>query len=263
MAHDPLSTATRAAKRNLLVASSVLILTKAFNVTVQKIPALGYEVNIGPGALLFALIISTFYFFITFTLYYGMDIYDEFSDGYSSKHLKSEADELSRLSEAHEADIIKMCRYVMSDVEFSVDQAGLKRLIEILRSDKVPDITSDRVDKLIKIYKPLVLTVKKGNGSDNQYDIYAQEQGFRSDIADAVVSQKALASGLITNYAVECAAIKSKYGKQTRFRSSLHFVRAYIVDGALALIVGIIAIGVSFNKIPLGWITSLLPEMIP
>jgi hypothetical protein len=72
--NDPLSTATRATKRNLLVASVLAISANAFNVSVQKIPLAGLSINFDDRLFGFLLLIVVMYFLSTFILYYAIDI---------------------------------------------------------------------------------------------------------------------------------------------------------------------------------------------
>jgi hypothetical protein len=72
--NDPLSTATRATKRNLLVASVLAIAANAFNVSIEKIPVGGLSINFDDRLFAFFLLIALVYFLSTFILYYTIDI---------------------------------------------------------------------------------------------------------------------------------------------------------------------------------------------
>src|SRR4051794_29488572 len=71
---DPLSPATRATKRNLLIASVLGISANAFNITVDKIPLAGLSINFDDRLFAFLLVIALVYFLGTFVLYYIIDI---------------------------------------------------------------------------------------------------------------------------------------------------------------------------------------------
>jgi hypothetical protein len=71
---DPLSPATRATKRNLLIASLVGIAFKAFDITVQQIPLAGLSIKFDRGIFEFLLLAVLLYLLITFCLYYYIDI---------------------------------------------------------------------------------------------------------------------------------------------------------------------------------------------
>jgi hypothetical protein len=71
---DPLSPATRATKRNLLVASVLAISANAFNVSVDKIPVGGLSINFDNRLFAFLLLVVLLYFFCTFVIYYTIDI---------------------------------------------------------------------------------------------------------------------------------------------------------------------------------------------
>lgn len=71
---DPLSPATRATKRNLLLASVVAISANAFNVSVDRIPVAGLSISFDDRLFAFLLLVVLVYFFCTFVLYYVIDI---------------------------------------------------------------------------------------------------------------------------------------------------------------------------------------------
>src|SRR5436305_1195225 len=71
---DPLTPATRGAKRNLLVASVLAITFKAFDVKVDKIPVAGLSIDFDDRLFSFLLLTTTAYFLVTFVLYYFIDI---------------------------------------------------------------------------------------------------------------------------------------------------------------------------------------------
>jgi len=71
---DPLSPATRATKRNLLVASVLAISANAFNVSIEKIPVAGLSIAFDDRLFAFLLLIVLAYFVCTFMLYYFIDI---------------------------------------------------------------------------------------------------------------------------------------------------------------------------------------------
>src|SRR4051812_6371044 len=71
---DPLSGATRATKRNLLVASVLGIAANAFRVSVDKIPIAGLSINFDDRLFSFLLLCVLIYFLGTFILYYSIDI---------------------------------------------------------------------------------------------------------------------------------------------------------------------------------------------
>ncbi|SHG72113.1 hypothetical protein [Bradyrhizobium erythrophlei] len=71
---DPLSPATRATKRNLLLASVLAISANAFNVSIDKIPVAGLSITFDDRLFAFLLFIVLVYFLCTFVLYYVIDI---------------------------------------------------------------------------------------------------------------------------------------------------------------------------------------------
>ena len=74
MTTDPLSTATRTAKRNLLATATVAITYSAFDVSISKIPVSGLAIEFDNRVFAFLLIAVLLYFMVTFALYYYIDI---------------------------------------------------------------------------------------------------------------------------------------------------------------------------------------------
>lgn len=68
MGIDPLSSATRAAKRNLLIVSLLTITFRACQISIDKIPFSGLTINFDPGVFAFLLAALLFYFLVTFLL---------------------------------------------------------------------------------------------------------------------------------------------------------------------------------------------------
>src|SRR5258708_5111953 len=71
---DPLSSATRANKRNLLVVSVIAISASAFNVSIDKIPVGGLSMSFDDRLFAFLLVVVLLYFLATFILYYTIDM---------------------------------------------------------------------------------------------------------------------------------------------------------------------------------------------
>jgi hypothetical protein len=71
---DPLSPATRATKRNLLLASVIAISASAFNVSIDRIPVGGLSITFDDRLFAFLLLIVLAYFLCIFILYYAIDI---------------------------------------------------------------------------------------------------------------------------------------------------------------------------------------------
>src|SRR6266404_9078560 len=86
--NDPLSTATRATKRNLLIASVLAISANAFNVSVDKIPIGGLSLTFDDRLFAFLIFITLTYFLCTFILYYVIDIKNLEETGHQESAMK-------------------------------------------------------------------------------------------------------------------------------------------------------------------------------
>jgi hypothetical protein len=92
---DPLSSATRAAKRNLLAASLIAVTFKAFNISVERISVVGVNMDFDRGVFEFLILASLAYFLATFCLYYYIDIrnfprtaHENRTDAWKKLHLR-------------------------------------------------------------------------------------------------------------------------------------------------------------------------------
>jgi hypothetical protein len=92
---DPLSSATRNTKRQLLVIGVVAITFKAFNVSIEKIPLSVLVINFDRGVFEFLLAIALAYLLLTFALYYYIDIrnfprtlHQENTDAWKAQHIE-------------------------------------------------------------------------------------------------------------------------------------------------------------------------------
>src|SRR5260370_13448666 len=109
---DPLSTATRATKRNLLAASVLAISANAFNVSVDKIPVGGLSITFDDRLFAFLLLIVLAYFLCTFILYYAIDMNNYEATGHQEKVEKALLQRLvsfsSKYSSKMQADLQKL-----------------------------------------------------------------------------------------------------------------------------------------------------------
>src|SRR5882672_9343936 len=111
---DPLSTATRATKRNLLIASVLAISANAFNISIDKIPLAGLSVNFDDRLFAFLLVLTLGYFLCTFVLYYTIDI----------KNLEATK---------HQTDTETGYKEKLEDFDFIYAERIRKRLIKLIR----------------------------------------------------------------------------------------------------------------------------------
>jgi hypothetical protein len=87
MAIDPLSPATRAIKKNLLIAATLAITFRAFDVSIEKLPLPGgITVNFDQRVFSFLLVALLLYLTATFALYYYADITDRERPQHRSKN---------------------------------------------------------------------------------------------------------------------------------------------------------------------------------
>jgi hypothetical protein len=232
---DPLSTATRATKRNLLVASVLAISANAFNVQVEKIPMGGLSINFDSRLFAFLLLVVLLYFFCTFIVYYIIDIknlertahqeaaekrYNERVQGFRVTHLGRAIQDLAK--------IIGADYRVIGTSSYSFDPSRNERGYRLLSPPTTP----------------------KGNW--NETTIFTHPEEYKK---------------LDPHF----AKWQSKYPKAStwnRRRARIafnivkltYFTRNYILDGTLPIALGCVAILATFGIIDLAWIQKWLPH---
>ncbi|MGY4428485.1 hypothetical protein ACVWWO_000962 [Bradyrhizobium sp. F1.13.1] len=234
---DPLSSATRATKRNLLISSVLAISANAFNISIDKIPLAGLSVNFDDRLFAFLLVVALAYFLCTFVLYYVIDI----------KNLEPTA---------HQDTAEKW--YEERILGFPSEYSGM-------------------VHQDLQKYAPegfLITTsfsfAENGEVGTNTYEIQKrsgrrQIQGASSDRLSRGENEPVFAlvddrlASLTKRYSGAFAKNRLKARTMVGVIRTTYAVRNYILDGALPIGLGIFALVAILGHLDLHWIQNFLP----
>ena len=234
---DPLSSATRATKRNLLIASVLAISANAFNVSIDKIPLAGLSVNFDDRLFAFLLVLTLIYFLCTFVLYYFIDIKNLEPTGHQGV----------------------------------VEQEHGKRLAQF------PHSYGEKVRADLQTLAPPAFSIAttlsfsdKGVAGDNKYKI--PKNGTRhlpgTSKAELPRSENEAVYAAINSrldswnrrYPKAFAANRRRAAATVNAVRATYAIRNYFFDGALPALLGIFALVAILGKINLHWIQQLLPS---
>jgi hypothetical protein len=238
---DPLSPATRATKRNLLIASVLAISANAFNISIDKIPLAGLSVNFDDRLFAFLLVITLAYFLSTFVLYYAIDIKNL---GPTKHQIDAESGHTRKLenfsyifTERIKTRLRKKVRPEF-DIPDGTDIYGNQHTVEFFRDHEyvVTQVAPDALG---------VRTIATVARTDN-FDLYSSLDK-RVDV-------------WVGRYP---AAWRWFYRKQRLLlfgTRAMYFTRNYFFDGMLPIALGIFALAAILGHIDLHWIQKFLPN---
>ncbi|WP_213285926.1 hypothetical protein [Bradyrhizobium sp. sGM-13] len=234
---DPLSTATRATKRNLLVTSVLAISANAFSVSIEKIPIGGLSINFDGRLFAFLLLVVLLYFFCTFVVYYTIDMKNLERTAHEEGSEKSYNLRVGGFHESYKDRTIGTLQQIVGP--------DLRVISHYDYSFEEPEPRHERG------YRLLVLDSSGGKWNEITPSTHPEECGkldqhfhrWRSRYAKAAVWNRRRTK-------VRLNVVKLTY-----------VIRNYILDGAIPVLLGSIAILAIFGAIDLGWIKNWLPHM--
>lgn len=233
---DPLSPATRAIKRNLLVASVLGIAANAFKVSINQIPIAGMSISFDERLFAFLLFVTLSYFLGVFILYYAIDIKNIEITG----HQKASQERFSVWGATFVRD-------ESNNISKKLNLAAGENY-EVAFGQSGGDIGEQIRTKAYAVHNPSIL---RGFGND----WLAREENLELFTSlDAVFVKitrwhslrrlKALLLANLSYYAIRL----------------LYFVRNYFVDGLLPILLGLTALAAISGHLNLHWIPDLLPK---
>jgi hypothetical protein len=234
--NDPLSTATRATKRNLLVASVLAISANAFNVSIEKIPVAGMSVNFDNRLFGFLILTVLLYFLGTFILYYAIDIKNVARTHHQDESEKAYQSRLNVFPDKYTEQMRKDLR--------SLEPKGyrlnfLSNFSDALHSGNTNPVTDIRI-------------VERGASSPADFQRKAHEAVFKAiderfDYWVKGYKKAAAANARRATLVIESVRL-------------MYFTRNYFVDGVLPIILGVIALLAILGVINLHWMQDLFPR---
>jgi len=237
MAVDPLSSATRAAKKNLLAASLVAITFKSFDVSIDAIPVAGLVLRFDSGLFSFLLIVVIAYTLITFSLYYYIDMRNIEKTKHQVSSENKYRSSIRFFQEAYEGKIRSAVRSKISDElyatinVFSDGGGGMK------------DYTPSEGDWTITIQER-----KSGGQHLNPPD----NEALYKTVNEVIIKH-------LESYRWRIFLHKILILPKLLAVRAAYFFRNYLTDGILPILSGTIALLGLFNMINLGWLQSIVP----
>jgi hypothetical protein len=231
---DPLSSATRATKRNILIASVLAISANAFNISIDKIPLAGLSVNFDDRLFAFLLVLSLVYFLCTFVLYYFIDI----------KNLER------------------------TQHQGTVEKSYTDRLAYF------PSRYGDKVHSDLQALAPegyVVATVsgfdENGSAGGSSFTVQRRTHGRQDTVKLPSQENEAIYAAIqsrlefwMLGYPRALAANRRRAAATVFLIRGTYAARNYFFDGALPIVLGLFALAAILGHIDLHWIQRFLPS---
>jgi hypothetical protein len=244
MAVDPLSPATRATKRNLLVASVLAITYRAFDVTINTIPIAGLSIAFDRRLFAFLLIVTLFYFTTTFSLYYFIDIRNLEKTPHRKEREEAYQLAINGFWSHHAAKVMRrLQRALPDDVKLNLNDGTLAKTFQEIQHGQFDFDNS--IPRYFAVYRGELNNAPVMLKRDTDAHIFAT--------IDKHID----------------SACRSYRRKQTwhRRRSkfllyavrALYFIRDYLLDGILPLLLALLAFATLLRWIDLQGLRELVP----
>jgi hypothetical protein len=238
---DPLSTATRATKRNLLVASVLAISANAFSISFEKIPIAGLSISFDDRVFGFLLLVVLAYFLCTFVLYYTIDIKNLDPTPHQDRVQKALLMRLNGYPQRYTGRMQK-------DLE-KLAPTGSRFMLEPNFYDRFQggDENNEPGFKLIRVNPP---------SSPPREAVFIErrqeEEAFR--IIEARVRD------WTDLYRLAAAGDRRRAKFVALLTRLMYFTRNYFFDGILPILLGLISLAAILGLIQLDWIPAFLPS---
>jgi hypothetical protein len=258
---DPLSSATRATKRNLLVVSLIAITFKAFNVSVDKLSFVGFTMTFDRGVFEFLMVASLLYLLLTFILYYYIDIRNFPKTLHQQRTDDWQANLLDKYTHRYWEDTSKLAESIAIPSPFTGQITN--RYADYLRSLVSKSIWPSNFDLLKKfgVVPPSAIDVPGG-----EYIQVLKMQGIVHVLSEQEeIDREVIREQLATFADSRARAFPRRYylykmllWPRTVTVKLAYLVRNYGVDGALPIAAGLIAIAALY-----GFDVSGLSKLVP
>lgn len=250
---DPLSQPTRTAKRNLLVVSVLAITYKAFDVTIDKIPVAGLSLTFDNRVFVFLLLVSLLYSFLTFVLYYFIDIKNIEATSHEELNEKRYKSGIDLFAVQYDDKIRKALAEKNPGYVYRGSYAGLMtvlRKIEVgklyTESANMPSAPSQlftihEVGKTISPFNP-GLPLVSASAHPKLY-----------------LDSSRLIRKLMRKYRRQFLFFKFRSWSQLNSIRLIYLIRNYGTDGILPVGLAIVAILALYELIPVDWLRRVAP----
>lgn len=254
MATDPLSSATRTNKRNLIAAASAVILLKTYSGKVEKLPVGGVTFRIEPGAVMFALVVTVAYFLTTFAMYYWIDLKDNKPIEYEVSLRKWYDKALHNYRISKGSRLEKEIRKKLSLGQDVIFQHSFTETLFFnygWRALRLPRSFTRKQNELgypVKFGRslsPVLSEITRLN----------EEQNKLLDQMDAIIYFSLFA------YRMTYPFRQIQFFITYATKKSVFIIRNYFFDGILPLALGVAALSAAYDLVPLDWLKELAPPV--
>jgi hypothetical protein len=240
MGIDPLSAATRVAKRNLLAAALIGITYKAFDFTVEKIPVSVISIKFEKGAFVFLILCAILYFLITFSLYYFIDVRNIERTEHETKSDFVYQQALSLFQQRFISDVEAAVAEVLAS---SKARAEFKNLAVVF--GLAPE--TNYVPPTFTLYGESAAYDPFGNGLDP------------TDHSNLYELVEAMLADFTKKYRREYRNVRLLALPRMVAVRSVYSVRNYLVDGAFPIALGVVSALAMLNVLSVRWLQYLTP----
>lgn len=253
MGVDPLSSATRTAKRNLLLAATIAITYSAFDVSISKIPVGGLAIEFDNRVFAFLLIAVLVYFTATFALYYFIDIRNIEKTRHQTE--KESGYNLARNSfwSRHATKVLaKIGRSLPRGVVFNTN--ANHQLSGFFQEMQNPFFEESLIDHFVGTMSGAIgLEREKKSLRDSRKPITREEDPKLYELVERKF-RKAFLQYRRKQRFHDWMLLPSLYGVRI-----LYFIRNYLMDGILPFILAASAFLAIFQIVDLHWLRALIP----
>jgi hypothetical protein len=249
MAIEPFSETTLHTKRNLLVAGTLAITYRAFDVSVEKIPVAGIVIDFNRGIFAFLLVVVLFYFLVSFAVYFFIDVKN-------FEQPPHQLGSLDRLSKALTARVSRLTDRIEEKINGQLSDGDFIRLEARVRGDllELQDLPKlKRRAFLRELNVASTYGLLKRDGSLNR----RLERDKHRELYERV--DRLVASAIRRSIWFE--AIPTFL--QRRRHSGVTFVyllRSYILDGLFPFLLGVVGLLAMYGYLPLDWLRYVAPS---
>lgn len=256
MSTDPLSAATRTAKRNLLLAAMAGITYSAFDVSISKIPIGNIAIDFDNRVFAFLLVATLLYFLGTFALYYFIDVKNiEQTKHQSDKEKNYRAENALFPQRYAQRTMTRIEKLLAPRIEVS-SSSSPRQIEKFLIEMENPQFEVGLVDHFVRSTRHgfnLELTKEKRSDPRRPINLEEDEPELSHKVNAAL--QHAFDKYLLARRLNIARVAVGLYGVRT-----IYLIRNYLVDGAFPIALAIVALTSILQLTDLDWLKSLVPN---
>ena len=255
---DPLSSATRSTKRNLLVAALVAITFRTFAVSIDAIPIGAWKVTFNQGAFEFLIASTLIYLLCTFTLYFYIDVMNFPPTAHQTTTKEWRSQKLTEFIDMYWYKTNKACALLSpSGFSITLDHSYCNYLRSLLpQYYQDMEVLAFRLQTIMgKNDLPPYLKFERLRRGKFQ----SLDDNRRKEELDAKKSVAQLAEQYGRRFPRKYRIYKAALLPRTITVATAYIIRNYLVDGLLPFASGIVALMALYGLVDLSLLTHIVP----